>query len=249
MNTKLKSIGIIPARYGSTRFPGKSLASILGKPMIQWVYERAMQAAQLDRVIVATDDQRIFDVVVQFHGEVMMTRSDHHSGTDRIAELAEQLEADVIVNIQGDEPLIDPVAIDAAIQPLAHFPQLQMTTLVTHFADEAEWQNPNVVKAVCDNDGAVLYFSRSPIPYPRCQSGVKLARKHIGLYAYRRDFLLMITQFPPHPLEIAEGLEQLRVLTLGEKIVAVETDYQSIGVDTPDDIEQAEAKMRKEGLA
>ena len=244
--SQLKAIGVIPARYGSTRFPGKSLALIQGKPMIQWVCDRAGQATTLSQIIVATDDQRIIDAVAGFGGTAVMTAVEHKSGTDRVAEVAEKFSADIIVNIQGDEPLIDPAAIDAAVLPFAEYPYLNVTTLVTPFTSETDWRDENVVKAVRDDDGAVLYFSRSPIPYPRCNSSLFLAKKHIGLYAYRREFLRHITRHKPHPLEIAEGLEQLRILALGEKILGVETDYDSIGVDVPEDIAKVEARLSSE---
>ena len=244
-NQELKVIGVIPARYGSTRFPGKSLTNIMGKPMIRCVYERAKQAICLSELWVATDDERIYQAVDNFGGQAMMTSPNHQSGTDRIAEVAETRTADIVVNIQGDEPLIEPEAINLAVEPFTKFPNLQVSTLVTHFKSEDDWKNPNIVKAVCDDEGAVMYFSRSPIPYPRYKEGYPLARKHIGLYVYRRNFLLEITKIKPHPLEIVESLEQLRILAHGVKILAVETDYDSFGVDTPDDVVKIEKLIKK----
>lgn len=240
----MKAVGIIPARYQSTRFPGKPLADILGKPMIQWVYERVRLAKTLDGVLVATDDQRIFDAVNQFSGQAVMTSPDHHSGTDRLAEAAANLDADIIVNIQGDEPLIEPKAIDLAVEPFLVNPDLPMTTLKTPILDLEDLQSPGVVKVVTDENGLALYFSRYPIP---CIRGMedpaevlnqKIHYKHIGLYAYRRDFLLKYPQLKQTPLEKAESLEQLRALENGYRICVVNCPYTSVSVDTPEDLER-----------
>lgn len=241
-------VAVIPARYGSTRLPGKPLALIGGKPMIQHVYERAVRAQGIERVIVATDDERIYKTVQGFGGAVVMTRADHPTGTDRIAEVAATLTADVIVNIQGDLASFAPGMIEAAVAPLP----ATMSTLKTPITDEAEWCNPNVVKVVTDRNGYALYFSRSPIPFHReetADGGRRSANRllgyrHIGLYVYRRDFLLTFTRLPPTPLEEAEKLEQLRALEWGYQIRVVETDRPVVEVDTPEDLRRA----REEGI-
>jgi 3-deoxy-manno-octulosonate cytidylyltransferase (CMP-KDO synthetase) len=246
MNGKPVIIAIIPARYGSTRFPGKSLASIRDKPMVQWVYERTKRSTLLDRVIVATDDRRIYDVVTAFGGEAMMTSIKHTTGTDRIAEVAEKLDCAIVVNVQGDEPLIDPRMIDEAVQPLAADPSIAMGTLAKRITDPAEAVDPNVVKVVMDRKGYALYFSRAPIPWDRDHwagrtvlAGLTLdgpRYKHIGLYVYRRDFLLAYAAMPQTALESIEKLEQLRALEHGHKIKVVITEHESFGVDIPGDL-------------
>lgn len=234
-----KILGVIPARYASSRFPGKALASILGKPMLQHVYERASRARYLSSVMIATDDERIYSAARGFGARVRMTRADHASGTDRAAEIASAENCDIVVNIQGDEPLIDPDAIDAAILPMAHDSEIQMATLKKRIEDPREVANPNVVKVVTDLNGDAIYFSRAPIPhYREGESGVHY--KHIGLYLYQRDFLLGYSSLPVGPLEQAERLEQLRALENGLRIRVVETDYESAGVDTPQDLERVE---------
>jgi 3-deoxy-manno-octulosonate cytidylyltransferase (CMP-KDO synthetase) len=235
-----KILGVIPARFASSRFPGKALASVAGKPMLQHVYERASQARYLTSLIVATDDDRIFDAARQFGARVRMTRPDHASGTDRVAEIASAENCDIVVNIQGDEPLIDPDAIDAAILPMAHDSEIQMATLKKSIEDPDEITNPNVVKVVTDFNGDAIYFSRSPIPYHRDGAVSGPYYKHIGLYLYQRDFLLAYSALPVGPLEQAERLEQLRALENGLRIRVVETDYESLGVDTPEDLERVE---------
>ncbi|MEW5767696.1 MAG: 3-deoxy-manno-octulosonate cytidylyltransferase [bacterium] len=230
-------IGIIPARFGSTRFPGKALADIHGKPMIQHVYKRARQAKEMERVIIATDDERIYRAVASFGGEVVMTSPYHASGTDRVAEVAESLPADMVVNIQGDEPLIKPEMIDEAVRPMKDNPRLEITTLKKEITWESEGHNPNVVKVVTNEAGFALYFSRSLIPYPRKREGVRFY-KHIGLYVYRRDILLGLSRLSPSPLEEAEGLEQLRALENGIPIKVVRTEHDSWGVDTKEDLER-----------
>lgn len=235
----MKVVAILPARYGSTRFPGKPLVDIAGKPMIQHVYERTAQTRTVDRVIVATDDERIRAAVESFGGEVQMTRDDHPSGTDRLAEVAERIEADLIVNVQGDEPLIDPIMIEAAVAPLLDNPAIEMGTLMTRISDPMEYNNPNIVKVVVDQNGFALYFSRAAIPHGRDldQDDIPASTfKHIGLYVYRRDFLLQYPDLPETPLEQLEKLEQLRALEHGHRIRIIETDRQSIGVDVPDDV-------------
>ncbi len=205
--------------------------------MIEHVYHRARLAKSVSRVIVATDDLRIATAVIEFGGEVKMTRADHPSGTDRLAEVAAKLDCDVVVNVQGDEPLIDPGAIDEAVAPLSD-PNVQITTLCRRITDAAELRNPNVVKVALDRGGFALYFSRAPIPYVRDpRGGWPPMYRHIGLYAYRRSALMVLASLEPTPLERAEALEQLRALEHGIRIKAVETAYDSLGVDTPEDLE------------
>ncbi len=204
--------------------------------MLQHVFERANQARYLHKIIIATDDQRIQEAARAFGAQVRMTRSDHRSGTDRVAEVAESENAQVIVNIQGDEPLLDPAAIDAAVLALASDPDVSMATLAKRIEDPAEVNDPNVVKVVTNLAGDAIYFSRSPIPYAR--EGGAAHFKHIGLYVYRREFLLAYSGLPVGPLEQAERLEQLRALENGHRIRVVETDYECFGVDTPQDLER-----------
>lgn len=231
-------VGVIPARFASSRFPGKPVATIAGKPMIQHVWERASQSRYLQRVVIATDDDRIGQVARSFGAEVAWTRSDHLSGTDRVAEAAAATNAQLIVNIQGDEPLIDPAAIDTAILSLLDDPGTEMGTLKKRISCQDEIGNPNVVKVVTDHNGYALYFSRSPVPY--CREGSALYWRHVGLYVYRRALLLNYSNLKPGVLEQAEKLEQLRALENGIPIRVVETEYETIGVDTPDDLEAVE---------
>jgi 3-deoxy-manno-octulosonate cytidylyltransferase (CMP-KDO synthetase) len=235
-----KILGVIPARFASSRFPGKVLAKIAAKTMLQHVYERANMARYLTSTIIATDDQQVYDVARSFGARVRMTRSDHLSGTDRVAEVASAENAEIIVNIQGDEPLIDPAAIDASILPMVHEPGVVMSTLKKRIEDPREIDDPNVVKVVTNREGDAIYFSRCPIPYER-QAGnsPSIPRfKHIGLYVYQRDFLLGYSALPVGPLEQAERLEQLRALENGFRIRVVETEFESLGVDTPGDLER-----------
>ncbi len=251
-------VAIIPARYGSTRLPGKPLARIGGKPMIQHVYENAARASALDRVLVATDDRRIEQTVRDFGGEVVMTSKKHASGTDRLAEVARKIKADWIVNVQGDLPFIRAQTIARAVEPLRRDHSLPMGTVCTPIYDEAEWHNPNVVKVIADRRGSALYFSRSPIPYLRggavdlSGSRVKAASKtrhwgfrHLGLYVYRRDFLLKFARLRPTPLEQIESLEQLRALAYGYRIFVAKVEERSVEVDTPEDLAKAEAFLRR----
>ena len=234
---------IIPARYESTRLPGKPLAVIDGKPMIQRVYECARAVPGIDAVLVATDDKRIVDVIRNRGGEAVMTSSTHASGTDRIAEVAADLEAEIVVNVQGDLPFLQPAMVDGAVDLLRCDSGLPMATIKTAIRQRAEMENPNVVKVVTDRDGYALYFSRSPIPLWRdtVPAGV-LGYKHLGVYAYRRDFLLSFTRLAPTPLEQAEKLEQLRALESGFRIkVAETTSGLGVEVDTPEDLERARA--------
>jgi 3-deoxy-manno-octulosonate cytidylyltransferase (CMP-KDO synthetase) len=208
--------------------------------MIEHVYRRAASAPSVNAVVVATDDVRIASAVERFGGIARLTRSSHRTGTDRLAEVAEDLPCDIVVNVQGDEPLIEPQVIEDVIAPLEADPTLQMSTVRRRITDEAEYTNPHVVKVVVDADGTALYFSRSPIPFARDGSrGAVGAYKHVGLYAYRRSFLLAFARLQPTPLEMAESLEQLRALEHGFRIRTVEIQHDSIGVDTPEDLERA----------
>jgi 3-deoxy-manno-octulosonate cytidylyltransferase (CMP-KDO synthetase) len=245
-----KILGVIPARFASSRFPGKVLAQISSKSMLQHVYERTSLARYLTATIIATDDERVYAAARSFGARVVMTRADHVSGTDRVAEAASAENAELVVNIQGDEPLIDPAAIDAAILPLAHDPEIVMGTLKKAIEDPREITDTNVVKVVTDRNGDAIYFSRCPIPYQRDQATPGTHFKHIGLYVYRRDFLLGYSALPVGPLEQAERLEQLRALENGYRIRVVETECESLGVDTPEDLVRVcklfETSMAKE---
>ena len=236
----MKAIGIIPARYASTRFPGKPLVEIGGRTMIEHVYRRATQAKSLAEVWVATDDERIFAAVEGFGGRVVMTRADHPSGTDRIAEAVRGLDADVVVNVQGDEPLLDPAEIDAVVAPFRERPGLAMTTAAVPIHAAQDVEDPGVVKVVLDREGYALYFSRLPIPYQAAAHGMQRF-KHIGLYAYAREFLFTYARLTPTPLEQCERLEQLRVLEHGHRIFVVMTDHDAVSVDTPEDLERVRA--------
>ncbi|HTU03328.1 MAG TPA: 3-deoxy-manno-octulosonate cytidylyltransferase [Candidatus Sulfotelmatobacter sp.] len=243
MSAPPRVLGVIPARYASSRFPGKALAALHGKPMVQHVVERARQARLLDEVLVATDDRRILDAVLAFGGKACMTSPAHPSGTDRIAEVIRDVPCDLVVNIQGDEPLIDPEVIDRAVEPLARDPAIPMGTLARPM-DPAEAADPSKVKVVLDREDFALYFSRSPIPYLRDGVAAPGARPywlHIGLYVYRREALLRLAGLAPTPLEQRERLEQLRALEHGLRIKVVRTEHESFGVDTPADLE----RMRK----
>ncbi|MCK4621588.1 MAG: 3-deoxy-manno-octulosonate cytidylyltransferase [Desulfuromonadales bacterium] len=247
----MKATAVIPARYASTRFPGKPLALIKGLPMIQHVCHQVSKAKTVERVIVATDDERIATAVKAFGGEVMMTRADHPTGTDRLAEVAEGINAELIVNVQGDEPLIDPRMVDQAVQPLLDDPQIRMGTLAGRIDQLDDFYNPNVVKVVKDRAGRALYFSRAPIPWPRDLSREELAEaldrvvlyRHIGLYVYRRELLLAYPQLPKTPLESLENLEQLRALENGIRLHVAETEFVCHGVDTPEDLERVSRLM------
>lgn len=234
----MKILCVIPARFSSTRLPGKPLADIAGKPMIQHVYERASAAQKPAEVLIATDHQLVFEVVKAFGGSVMLTSPDHLTGTDRLAEVARSYpDVDVIINVQGDEPLIAPEIIDQLGAAFEIDPGLSMATLMTEM-DEEEYHTPSAVKVVTDLQGYALYFSRSLIPYPRNLHTDMRVYKHIGVYAYKRDFLLTYASLEPTPLEKAESLEQLRALEYGYKIKVITTDFKSIGVDTPEDLEK-----------
>ena len=243
----MKILGIIPARYASTRFPGKPLALIAGKTLVQHVVERCQQAKSLAEVIVATDDTRIWEVAQNFC-RAEMTASDHPSGTDRIAEVARNYECDAVINIQGDEPLMDPAVVDAVAGGLE---RAEMSTAATALTDLAEYENPNVVKVVVNAAGQALYFSRRTIPYVRdAASAVETLAafpflKHLGIYGYRRGTLLRLVQWPVSPLERAEKLEQLRALENGVQIAVVKVNYESVSVDVPADVKRVEKILKK----
>ena len=244
----MKSICVIPARYSSTRLPGKPLKDICGKPMICRVYERAKLAKSVAEVIVATDDNRIFDAVEKNSGQAIMTRADHKTGTDRLAEVAEKFpDVEVIVNVQGDEPLIEPTLIDELIDEFVKDKNLQMATVATELTDADEMKNPNNVKVVIDKNNDALYFSRSLIPYPR-NVGKSKVFKHIGIYAYRRNFLLDYAKMTSTPLEQSESLEQLRALENGFKIRVIKSSCRFIGVDTAEDLELVNEIYRREEI-
>ena len=244
----MKVAVVIPARYASTRFEGKPLAMLLGKPMIQHVYERSRKACGVDSVIVATDDDRIFDAVKSFGGEVVMTSADHQTGTDRLAEVAAGLDSDLIVNVQGDEPLIYPEMIEAALAALEAAPLAAMSTLKYKITDVDDIKSPSVVKVVVDRDDFALYFSRHAIPFNRDEAKgphLPVYYKHIGLYVYRRDFLMKFAGMDSTPLENAEKLEQLRALENGYRIKVVTTEYDTVGVDEPQDLIKAEEILKE----
>ncbi len=248
----MKISAVIPARYGSTRLEGKPLADILGKPMIQYVYEGVRQSKWIDEVIIATDDQRIEEAVRSFGGKAVMTSPTHFTGTDRVAEVAKKLKSEIIVNVQGDEPLIKGNVIDKAIRPLVVDETIQMSTLMTRIEEVKDWLNPHIVKVVVDQKNFALYFSRSPIPFPReLQIGrlesnpfgtsrplPKRVFKHIGVYVFRRKFLLHFSKMKPTPLEKLEKLEQLRALENGYRIKVNLVDYEPLSVDTPEDLQR-----------
>jgi len=241
----MQVVGVIPARYESTRYPGKPLADIDGKPMIQHVYELPGQASRLNRLLAATDDSRILKAVEGFGGEAILTRSDHPSGTDRVAEAASILglaDDDVIMNIQGDEPLVEPIMIDCLIEAIEQNLECPMATLAFKSRNEADYLNPNVVKVVVDGRGRALYFSRSPIPFRRDVPGDSVSGeplsflKHLGFYAYRHSFLKTFTRLPPGKMELLEKLEQLRALEYGHAIQVALSPVETQGVDTPEDL-------------
>ena len=235
-----KATGIIPARYGATRFPGKPLAQIAGKPMIQWVYEQAKKAMHLEHVIIATDDERIFSASQAFGADVRMTAPDHRSGTERVAEVAEDLESSVIINIQGDEPLLQGQMIDDLVQALQD-PSIVMATLASKVTELDRIHDRDIVKVVADKNGDALYFSRSPLPFEASDHFLQ----HIGIYGYQQEFLLKFHALPVSRLEAIEGLEQLRVLENGYKIKIVSTPFLVLSVDNPQDIMAVENYILK----
>jgi 3-deoxy-manno-octulosonate cytidylyltransferase (CMP-KDO synthetase) len=240
-------LAVIPARYSSSRFPGKPLTPIGGRPMIQHVVERVRSAERVSRVLVATDDARIQKAVKDFGGDAVMTRSDHRSGTDRVAEVAAHAAAAIYVNVQGDEPLVDPGTIDALISAMVDEGSVQIATPCSAITTPGDIMDPNVVKVVRDFDGNALYFSRAPIPWVRDRGEVVAAQhwKHLGLYAYRRDALLDFPTLPPGELERLEQLEQLRWLENDYRLRVVETEYDAVSVDVPSDVERVEKLLRE----
>jgi 3-deoxy-manno-octulosonate cytidylyltransferase (CMP-KDO synthetase) len=240
--TETSVLGIIPARYQSTRLPGKALADIGGRPMIEHVYRRASAARSLDGIAVATDDERIVRAVDAFGGVVCLTAATHASGTDRLAEIASAVPAGLFVNIQGDEPFLDPAVIDQAVAPLRADSRLEMGTAARRLRDPHELTNPNLVKVVRDAGGRALYFSRAPIPFTADRS-ISHALVHIGVYVYRRETLLRLARLPRGVLERAESLEQLRAVEHGIAIHVVDTAYESFEVNTPQDLERARSRV------
>ena len=243
----MEAVGVIPARYASTRFEGKVLKDLCGKPVIQHVYERAKKAKMLDDLIIAADDDRIIRVVEEFGGKVVFTSKSHTTGTDRLAEVVNALDVKVVVNIQGDEPLINPRVIDDLVRAMQKEPGIAMATVVKKSTSEDEFRSPDVVKAVLDDKNYAMYFSRSPVP-ALLKPGSEGAYfyKHLGIYAYNKDFLFTFKKLPASYLEKGERLEQLRALENGYKIKVIETDFETVGVDTPADLELARLLMAKE---
>ena len=247
----MRIVGVIPSRWGSTRFPGKSLHPILGKPLVSWVIEAAQRSRLLQEILVATDDARIAAVIAGTGARAVMTRADHPSGTDRVAEAAQPADDDIVVNIQGDEPLIDPAVIDALAQALVSNPAWAMATVACPITNLRDLEARSVVKVVVDREGGALYFSRLPIPCrrdgePDLAAGLYL--RHIGIYAYRGAFLKRLVQEPPCALEKTESLEQLRAMYIGGRIAVIVTDHAGVGVDTPEDVGYVEAELRKQGI-
>jgi len=240
----MRFVGVIPARYNSSRIPGKPLIEIAGRPMIQWVYDRASQASSLAEVLVATEDERVLRTVEDFGGRALMTRSDHLSGIDRVAEVAETIQGDVFVNIQGDEPLIAVDTIEKVCSPFEGNARVQVTTARVEITDPEEINNPHVVKVVTNEQGRALYFSRAPIPYLRNEPGS--IYKHLGIYGYRREFLRMLSKLRPSKLEDIEALEQLRLLENGIPIQVVEVAQDSVGVDTLEDLDRVRPLLENE---
>lgn len=243
----MKIIAIIPSRFGSTRFDGKPLAAIAGKPMIQHVYETASRAERIDQVVVATDDQRIFDAVEDFGGRVVMTSASQRSGTDRVAEAAQVLDMameDIVINVQGDQPLMNPRCLDEVVAPFNSDPHLGMSTLAFRIVDPQEYTNPKDVKVVLAGNGDALYFSRAPVPFSRDADEDFDRYKHLGVYAYTRRFLEIFRELPTGSLERIEKLEQLRALEFGHRVKVVITGYDSPEVDLPEDIARIEALIK-----
>ncbi len=242
----MRVLAVLPARHGSTRFPGKPLTPIAGKPMIQHVWERTREAKRVDEVVVATDDERIREACRAFGADVEMTAADHPTGTDRLAEVAARRGEEIVVNVQGDEPLIEGFVVDAAVEALLQDERAAMSTVV-HEAEPAAFDDPNRVKVVVDAEGLALYFSRAPIPYRRKATGLR-PLQHVGLYVYRREFLLEFVKLERSPAEQAEELEQLRALENGHRIrVARIEGWTSVPVDVPDDVAIVEAALRRSG--
>jgi len=244
----VKVVAVIPARYASTRMPGKPLVSLAGKPMIQRVYERAKLATRVDRVIVATDDERIVKTVEGFGGQALMTRADHRTGTERVAEVAAHEQGDLFVNVQGDEPLLDPATVDTAVASLLEEPAAEISTVATPIKTPADIMDPNVVKVVLDFHGSALYFSRAPVPWARDTASKIHVRhlKHLGLYVFQRDALLEYPTLPQGEHERIEQLEQLRWLENGWKIRVAEVERDTVSVDVQEDVARVEKLLQRE---
>jgi 3-deoxy-manno-octulosonate cytidylyltransferase (CMP-KDO synthetase) len=240
----MKAVIVIPARFGATRFPGKSLARIKGRPMIQWVWEAASRSRLTEQVVIATDDARIADVAAKFGADVVMTKKSHRSGTDRIAEVADKIPAHLYVNVQGDEPLLSRDAVDDLIRAMMENPRTPIGTLAHRIEKKDEWLSPNVVKVVCNRHNEALYFSRSPLPFQRKFDPNTRLLRHVGIYAFRARALAQFVALKPSSLELAESLEQLRALENGLAIQVIETKYRCLGVDTPADLKRVEAALR-----
>lgn len=234
---------MLPARYASTRFPGKPLAVISGHPLIEWVHRAALRVPGADRVVVATDDARIAEAVRGFSGTVITTRADHATGTDRVAEAAKHLRSDIIVNLQGDEPVFDPQLIRRMVDVFAREPGVDIVTACHALHNPDDFENPNVVKVVFDMQGRALYFSRAPVPFGAMDA--RGAFRHVGVYAYRRAALLRMAKLPRTALEVSERLEQLRALEHGMTIAVVETEHETVGVDVPSDVKKVEKVLRE----
>ena len=258
----MKVVAIIPARYTSKRFPGKVLVPIKGKPMIQWVWERASMSKRISDVYVATDDEKVAETVKSFGGHAIMTSKDHRSGTERVSEASGKIEADIIINLQGDEPFIDPEGLDRVAEPLIMDESLPMSSLKFPITNYSDYMDPNVVKVITDEQENAIYFSRSPIPYFRdCEDELKIWKnggarpdiirpvpmKHIGIYGFRKEFLQALSRIPVASLEKAESLEQLRAMSWGFKIKVVTAKKDCVGVDVPEDIKKVEELMEREG--
>ncbi len=243
---KLRTLGVIPARYGAQRFPGKPLTMVAGKPLIQHVYEQVVKSTQINKIVVATEDERIVRAVKAFGGEAMMTSPSCATGTDRVAEVSRQHESEFVVNIQGDEPLMRPEMIDQLVAGLRNDAGCVMATLARRIDTGRDLQNPNVVKVVFGRNGNALYFSRYPIPFARdpAVAGATARYKHLGIYAYRQGFLQKFVQMPQSELEKAEKLEQLRALENGYAIKVLVTPHDSVGVDTPEDVQRVEEILK-----
>lgn len=247
---EITAIGVIPARYGSTRFPGKALARIAGKPMIQWVYENALDSSRLSRVVVATDDERIAECVRSFGGEFVMTDKDIQTGTERVAKAVENCDSDFIINIQGDEPLVPPDLLDSLVDALRDYDDIPVCTPVVQIKSDRDLVDPNQVRVIFDNKFRALYFTRAVIPFSRDNKSPKdwISQadywKHIGIYCFRRDFLFTFIRLPMGRLERIELLEQLRILEHGYPILVVKTDYSPVCVDVPEDIAKVEERLR-----
>jgi 3-deoxy-manno-octulosonate cytidylyltransferase (CMP-KDO synthetase) len=238
---------VLPARYGSTRFPGKPLVQISGKPLVEWVYRRASEIDGVGELVVATDDQRIAEVVESFGGNVVITSGDHETGTDRVAEIARESDCDIIVNLQGDEPVFDPRMVEEMVNRLKTDSGTDIVTACHPIDSVGDYEDPNVVKVVADANGRALYFSRSPIPHGvyRQKNNVTRAYRHVGVYAFRKKVLLRFTQLDRTPLEQSERLEQLRALENGMTIGLVVTHTHTVGVDVPDDVKKVEKELRR----